>query len=337
MALAIDGTGSTISSPNTGAGESISVSLTTSFSNDIILVYWHGEYPSVNNANVTSVTASGLTFQRRWAYDNSGMSTAGTQQQELWWAVATNPFSGLITLNVSGSIDDANVIAFGVSGANVSNPWDSNSSLPAKLGYNVGGANISTNSSSGMVLAFWGSPGYNASTAPQPTGLTNMTSLVNTSNTGGQWFEYGFTAYATTYSAVNNIFYGWTGWTPIYGSPGGNSSYTVLDALQAPNPAPTTPTIGTVTVINSSTISIPFTGGTNATSFTGTATSSSGPITLSISGTSSPLVATGSFSYNSSYYVAITATNTYGSATSGNSNTIIPINSVGNFSALGFC
>ncbi len=119
--LSIDGTPNT----NTATGAStITVPLTTSLTNDIIVVDVHNEVPTSNGAGVTvqSVTAPGLTFAER-----SSMSEAGTEYTEYddlerWWALATSTFSGTITVTFNAAIDDASVVAYGVHGANTSSP-----------------------------------------------------------------------------------------------------------------------------------------------------------------------------------------------------------------------
>jgi hypothetical protein len=89
--------------------------------------------------------------------------------------------------------------------------------------------------------------------------------------------------------------------------------------------APTAPTIGTVTLTNSTTVSIPFTPPESKLPITSYTTTSSPSIALSTSGTSSPLTVTGSFVTDVSYTFTVTATNANGtSATSSSSNSITP-------------
>ena len=92
---------------------------------------------------------------------------------------------------------------------------------------------------------------------------------------------------------------------------------------------PDAPTIGTVSVTNGTTVSIPFTaaatGGT-PTSYTTTSTPS---ISLSTSGTSTPLTATGTFVINTAYTFTIrggnsTATGAISSA-SNSVTTFVPL------------
>lgn len=90
---------------------------------------------------------------------------------------------------------------------------------------------------------------------------------------------------------------------------------------------PQAPTIGTVTVTNSTTVSIPFTagatGGSTITSYTAT---SSPSVSLSVSGTTSPLTVTGTFATNQAYTFTIAAVNANGTSTSSSaSNSVTPV------------
>jgi len=90
---------------------------------------------------------------------------------------------------------------------------------------------------------------------------------------------------------------------------------------------PQAPTIGTATVTNATTISIPFTAGNNGgSSITSYTVTSSPSISLSTSSTSSPLSVTGAFAANTSYSFTIVANNAYGASTASvASNSITPI------------
>jgi hypothetical protein len=90
---------------------------------------------------------------------------------------------------------------------------------------------------------------------------------------------------------------------------------------------PQAPTLGTVTITNSTTLSVPFTagatGGSAITSYTAT---SSPSIALTVSGTTTPLTVTGTFASNQAYTVQIVAVNANGSSTASSaSNSVTPI------------
>ena len=89
---------------------------------------------------------------------------------------------------------------------------------------------------------------------------------------------------------------------------------------------PQAPTVGTVSVTNTTTVSVPFTagatGGSSITSYTAT---SSPSISLSVSGTTSPLTVTGSFAQATAYTFTISAVNANGtSSASSSSNSVTP-------------
>lgn len=99
---------------HTDAGTAISASLTTSNSNDVIVV------TVISNVAVSSVTASGLTFT-----EVSGLPfSVGGNFVDFWWAPASLPLGSLsITVNTSTSTY-ITMIAFGISGANILTPFD---------------------------------------------------------------------------------------------------------------------------------------------------------------------------------------------------------------------
>ena len=89
---------------------------------------------------------------------------------------------------------------------------------------------------------------------------------------------------------------------------------------------PQAPTIGTVTVTNKTTVSVPFTAGATGGATISSYTITSSPsISLSYSGTTSPFTVTGSFVTNQAYTFTMTATNANGtSAASSTSNSVTP-------------
>lgn len=89
---------------------------------------------------------------------------------------------------------------------------------------------------------------------------------------------------------------------------------------------PQAPTIGTVTTSNSTTVSVPFTAGaTGGKSITSYTITSSPSISLTYSGTTSPITVTGTFAQGTAYTFTIAATNANGtSAASSASNSVTP-------------
>jgi hypothetical protein len=93
--------------------------------------------------------------------------------------------------------------------------------------------------------------------------------------------------------------------------------------------APATPTIATVTRTNSTTVSIPFTAASdNGAPITSYVAISSPSISLSVSGTSTPLTVTGTFAANTAYTFQIAAVNAAGTSpysAASNSVTVNPV------------
>ena len=113
------------SSTNSGT-----VTLTTSNTNDIIVVLICNGTTTSSTVAVSSVTASGLSFTNRSQTLDTIRGTG--YGYEVWWALASGALiSKVITVTLASSIDDAALMAFGVNGANTSAPWDTNGSLTA--------------------------------------------------------------------------------------------------------------------------------------------------------------------------------------------------------------
>lgn len=123
MTLALDGSGQT---EQASAASSFTIALTTANANDIIIVAVQG--PSSASTGY-SITGGGLTFAQRGT-----TLTAGSNRFEVFWAVAASAFSGNITVTITGwgGFGVFGGIAFGISGANTTSPFDTNASLPAQ-------------------------------------------------------------------------------------------------------------------------------------------------------------------------------------------------------------
>lgn len=83
--------------------------------------------------SVTSVTATGLTFAKRFQ-SNPQASSTNKSDFEVWWAPSLAPFSGSVTANISGASNTQNfavITVLPVGGANnYLSPFDSNGGLP---------------------------------------------------------------------------------------------------------------------------------------------------------------------------------------------------------------
>lgn len=133
--LTLDG----IATSTSGSTASLAISLTTSNANDVLLLYAIMQNDPSTVPTITSVTDNGpgLTWTRR---KRQLYGSANGNAVECWYAIAASAFNASITVNFSG-VNANRLMAFGVSGANTSTPWDANASLP---GSNSGGAGATT-------------------------------------------------------------------------------------------------------------------------------------------------------------------------------------------------
>ena len=115
---AIDGT-SAVGGSSSG---SLSLNLTTTQSNDVIVVVGGGTNTSTAGTNLT-VSGCSLTWTRwEYAYDFA------SREVDLWYAIASSPLSACtITETVAGGTWlVTGMTAMGISGANTSTPFDPN-------------------------------------------------------------------------------------------------------------------------------------------------------------------------------------------------------------------
>jgi hypothetical protein len=190
---AIDGSATgQFSLTNTGT-----VSLTTSTANVIILTVHNQKVASAQT--VSTVTSSHLTWARRtsdaWV---DTVTVFADENMEIWWAHASGPLSSeVITVTLTGAIDDASMVAFGVTNcATPTAPWDSNGAVPAfadnvsSSPANVTVSGVSTTSTSPMVIGFIATGG---SYSPGiPTGTTSIASVRNVGGSTGYSYSSAF-------------------------------------------------------------------------------------------------------------------------------------------------
>jgi hypothetical protein len=98
----------------------------------------------------------------------------GSNDWYVFYGIATNPLSDyVIDINLPYG-NSTSIAAIAISGANISNPWDANGSLPA-IDANSGSASpsvsVSTTATNTMILSV-----NNASTATTPSGFTSISS-----------------------------------------------------------------------------------------------------------------------------------------------------------------
>ena len=160
--LAIDG-----SAQASGIASSHSVSLTTRSSPDVIYLSVVIQFAG---ATVSSVSdTAGLTWKTRASI------TTGDIPTYTWYAIAGSALSSdSITVTVSGTYYFT-IIAFGISGADTSNPFDPNTAVPAS---NSGSfptspsVSISTTGTNDMIIGIVGA--YNLVSLTPGSGFTSI-------------------------------------------------------------------------------------------------------------------------------------------------------------------
>ena len=213
-AKAIDGSaGNKFSSASSGT-----VTLTTTQANDVVILLVHNE-KNASAQTVSTVTSPHLTWARRTAQAWTDTGASSTKENmEIWWAHAGAALSSeVITVTLSGAIDDASMVAFGVSGSpSPSSPWDANGSVPGFANYTgaesaspVTVSGISTNSSVPTAIGFMASAGAgNFNTITPPSGFTVILSEINA---GGTNFSISEGIYENFTSALSGASFSATG------------------------------------------------------------------------------------------------------------------------------
>jgi hypothetical protein len=157
--LAIDG-----HSSSNGAN----VQLTTKQANDVVVVQVTNESESKTAISaITGISDSlGLAWHQLAATSSTkivGWNGPIGTDTEVWWAVAPKALAAdKITPHFSGRVDCVSYVAYGVSGADTTNPWDSNTSLPA-MAINVSSngltpsvSGVSTDAGNTLLFGFMG-------------------------------------------------------------------------------------------------------------------------------------------------------------------------------------
>lgn len=229
--MVVDGTpGTSQISPGGTTSGSISTSMTTTRSNDILIAYvgWESGGRSTANSQSSSVASTAgtptLTWNLRTRYQNGG-----DQTQEIWWAVA--PTAGTYGVQVnwsSQSVDDASLILFAINGANTTTPWEGSAATKLPLGSLSG--NYSTTYANNFILTFYANEKATQVTNPIPSGVN--TAIANVINNGATWWEYLFVAGAAVSNVVTSQSWGWSGTS---GSGGTTFAAVIIDSLHDVN------------------------------------------------------------------------------------------------------
>lgn len=157
--LAIDGsnsaeTGSSLAIDGTAVGSassstSMTATLTTANSNDVIYLVI-GVPDTAQSFTVTD--SASLTWTHRDT-KTSGSGTSGTEIST-WYAIASSPLSSDVVTVTWSTAFNAAMMVFGISGADTSAPFDSNSAIPATSAGSTTApsVSISTSNANDMIL-----------------------------------------------------------------------------------------------------------------------------------------------------------------------------------------
>ncbi|MDA4136343.1 MAG: protease pro-enzyme activation domain-containing protein [Thaumarchaeota archaeon] len=162
--LSLDGSVST----GTNLGATVTVSLTTSCSPDVVIVLI-GENTARATATANTPTATGLTFTQRTSLPS------GSIRVWEYYAITTGLLTSQSITEVMSQPTAYTMTAFAVCGANTASPFDSNPSLPKANGglWGTSHSNTATTSSSNdFIFAFDSSEGN-----PSYTTVNGYTSL----------------------------------------------------------------------------------------------------------------------------------------------------------------
>src|SRR6267143_368932 len=185
------------------ATASCSTSLSTTKSNDVIIVFASETLDVQTSCTFGVSDAAGLT----WIVRSPVVFGRNNRDQlQEWWTRSTNVLtSDSITESISGCGTNYNGLqVFAISGANVNSPFDPNSALPGTGGDGSGGqqsltsVSISTSNPTDMVFA-----GVQHGTGAVANPGSGFTSIIST---GGYGAEYKITSASLSNSAVTFSF-----------------------------------------------------------------------------------------------------------------------------------
>jgi hypothetical protein len=216
--LAIDGTPTQFA----GTTQAINSTLTTSSSNDVCIALVRSSAAGITSPTVSGITsASGMTWAQRGSYATYSSPTVNISE---WYAVAPSPLTAdtlTVTMNSAASYG-SRVMAFCVSGANTSSPFDPNVSLPVSGTMTTGDTSkaltFATTKNAAFVISFL------SSTSALGT-VTRSASFSAIAASGSTSADYG---YRITTSAMASSSRTWSWTTAVAGA-----GALWVDAIQA--------------------------------------------------------------------------------------------------------
>jgi len=116
----------------TDGSSTLTLTITTVNSDDIIVLNIFNTTGAALRTVVAISDQAGLFWQRRTQFQVPNGAHATNYDQEIWWAFAANPLDAdEITIDFSGTVDDAAAVALAANGCNLTDPFDGDEDLPA--------------------------------------------------------------------------------------------------------------------------------------------------------------------------------------------------------------
>lgn len=181
MTIALDPNGSAIGSYQQGSGTSATITISTTNSNDIIIV----DFTDSVLFSTAAPTSANLTFSNRIAYTG-----AASQTLLRYYAVASSPLtSEVITI---GTLNNgfSRGTAFAVSGADTASPFDTGSTQTG----DADPISITTSTANTMVIGYY--------TCNTPTSPGSGYTTINSAASDFAISEYRVVSSANTYSVT---------------------------------------------------------------------------------------------------------------------------------------
>jgi hypothetical protein len=160
VGLTIDGTANVAN----GSGTSQTITLTTSHSNDVIILM------SESNGSSSGTVISGISDTAGLTWARRKTNAVGELALEEWYATSASPLSSdSITVSYNASTTYIELTAFGINGSHPAAPFDTNVSLPGSGA--SGNGSITTSNANDMLIALFRQAGATCGTS----GFTTVT------------------------------------------------------------------------------------------------------------------------------------------------------------------
>lgn len=161
--IALDGSPVGLLQSSGPGGTTITITISTSLTNDVLIVF-----TQCNGTYVTGVTSTSLGA---WTSRENSGSGNSNHISEYYAKAATALTSEALTITTSGTCTFDTAVVFAVNGSTFSSPFDSNVSIP-EIGTTSGNPTFSTTSANTMVIS---SQRFGSTATPTPgSGWTSL-------------------------------------------------------------------------------------------------------------------------------------------------------------------